>query len=596
MTATSTLPAADRAQVRRAAGRLVRADGAAFTVALVLNVAAAAAGLISPLIVGRIVTAVQGGQGLAVVDRLGLILAVAGLAQFALARFARSVSYRFGERTSARLREQVTDTMLSLDARSAERVSAADLAARSSVDVAAVAGVLRTAAPDVLFAAIQAAIIVAATLWLSPVLGLCGIAGLAAIGVAVRWYVHRARAAYLDQGAAGAAAATILTETTDHARTIEMFGLQQQRTAALVAALERSEATMRRTLALRSRLFPTVDACYGIAVAAVVAVGGGLLLAGHLSLGVVVAVALYIRQLSAPLDTLTLWTETLQSAGASFARIEGLAAAATTRADKTSPAAPADEAIALTGVNYAYRPGRDVLHDVSLTLTPGFRLAIVGVSGAGKTTVGRLIAGIDRPRTGAVTVGGVPIADLPPEIRRQHVIMVTQEHYLFRDTVRANLALAAPSATDEELRAALRTVGARWLDELPDGLDTELTDRRRLDGGQAQHIALARVVLANPHTVVLDEATALLDPRTARAAERALSATLAGRTVVAIAHRLHTAHDADYVAVMHQGRITGTGTHDSLLARSAQYAHLWNSWCGTSPSGGPPDDGPRSAP
>lgn len=590
MTTATAIPAADRVQVRRAAGRLIRADGAAFTTALLLNVAAAAAGLVSPLIVGRIVTAVQAGEGVAVIDRLGLILVIAAAAQFVLARFARSVAYRFGERTSARLREQVTGNVLSLDARSAEQIPAADLAYRSSVDVGAVAGVLRTAAPDVLFAAIQAVIIIVAMLWLSPILGLCGIAGLTAIGFALHWYLRRARTAYLDQSAAGAAAATILAETTDHARTIEMFGLQQQRTQAIVTALEHSEATMRRTLGLRSRLFPTIDASYGIAVAAVVAVGGGLLLAGHLSLGVVVAAALYIRQLSAPLDTLIIWTETLQSAGASFARIEGLAAAAPTTATDTTPAAPADETIALTEVTYAYRPGHDVLHDVSLTVAPGARLAIVGASGAGKTTVGRLIAGVDSPRTGTATVGGVPIADLPAEILREHVIMVTQEHYIFRDTVRNNLALAAPSATDDELEAALRTVGARWLHELPDGLDTELTDRRRIDGGQAQHIALARVVLANPHTVVLDEATAMLDPRTARATERALSATLTGRTVVAIAHRLQTAHDADHIIVMDAGRITASGTHEELLARTGSYAQMWNSWRGTPSPDNPKDD------
>lgn len=386
MTTGPTLPVADRAQVRRAAGRLVRADKSAFSIALLLNVAAAATGLVSPLTVGRIVTAVQVGPGLTTIDRLGPVLIVAALAQFVLARFARSVAYRFGERTAARLREQFTDRMLDLDSHSVEKVPAADLAARGSVDVGAVAGVLRTAAPDVLFALIQAVIIATAALWLSPILGLCGIAGLAAIGFALRWYLRRARAAYLEQSAANAAAATILAETTDHARTIAMFGLQNQRSQALNAALDHTEATMRQTLALRSRLFPTIDTSYGIAVAAVVAVGGALFLGGHLPLGIVVAAALYIRQLSAPLDTLIIWTETMQSAGASFARIEGLAAVTPTRRKTVDPGVPVDETIALLDVNYAYRPGHDVLHSVSLTVAPGARLAIVGTSGAGKTT------------------------------------------------------------------------------------------------------------------------------------------------------------------------------------------------------------------
>lgn len=575
---TTVLPVADRAAVRRAAGRLVRADQAAFTIAVLLNVAAAAAGLVSPLVVGRIVAAVQDRQGLATVDRLGPVLVGAALAQLVLARLARSVSYRFGERTTARLREQVTDRMLALDSRIVETASSADLAARGSVDVAAVAAALRNAAPDVLFAIIQAVIIASAVVWLSPLLGLCGIAGLAAIGFALRWYLRRARAAYLEQGAANAAVATVLAETTDHTRTIELFGLQRQRQRLLEEALDHSETTMRVTLGLRSRLFPTIDASYGVAVAAVVAVGGGLFLSGDLPLGVVVAAALYIRQLSAPLDTLIIWTETLQSAGASFARIEGLTATGSTTPNTT---VPVDDTIALADVYYAYRPGHDVLHAVSLTVQPGERLAIVGTSGAGKTTVGRLIAGIDKPRMGSATIGGVPIAALPPETLRRHVIMVTQDHYVFRDSVRNNLALAAPGTTDDQLKAALRTVGAQWLDDLPDGLDTELTDQRLIDGGQAQHIALARVVLADPHTVVLDEATALLDPRTARATERALSATLSGRTVVAIAHRLQTAQDADHIIVMDSGHITETGTHQHLLDQAGPYAQLWQSWRGS---------------
>ncbi len=581
MTTAPALPVADRAQVRRAAGRLVRADPVAFTIALLLSVAAAAAGLVSPLVVGRIITAVQDRQGLPVIDRLGLLLVGAALGQLGLAWFARLVAYRFGERTTARLREQVTDRMLDLDSRSAETIPAADLAARGSVDVAAVAAVLRNAAPDVVFALIQAVIIAAALVWLSPILGLCGIAGLAAIGFALRWYLRRARAAYLAQSAGNASAATVLAETTDYARTIETFGLHEQRRRALADALDHSEATMRRTLGLRSRLFPTIDASYGVAVAAVVAVGGALFLRGDLPLGIVVAAALYIRQLSAPLDTLIIWTETVQSAGASFARIEGLAAAVPAVAPQVMPAAPVDETITLVDVNYAYRPGHDVLHAVSLTVEPGGRLAIVGTSGAGKTTVGRLMAGVDVPRTGSATVGGVPIAGLSPETLREHVVLVTQDHYVFRDSLRNNLALAAPSATDDQLAAALRTVGAHWLDDLPDGLDTELTDRRRIDGGQAQHIALARVVLADPHTVILDEATALLDPRTARATERALSAILTGRTVVAIAHRLQTAHDADQIVVMDAGRVTEAGTHQELLDHAGHYAQLWDSWRGS---------------
>jgi ATP-binding cassette, subfamily C, bacterial len=291
----------------------------------------------------------------------------------------------------------------------------------------------------------------------------------------------------------------------------------------------------------------------------------------------VIASALYFRQLYGPMDTVLMWMEQLQSSSASFARVEGLAVVPV--AEEQTDAVPESERIDVTGVRYAYGDGPDVLRGVDLTLRPGERLAIVGSTGAGKSTLGRLLAGVDRPRTGSVTVGGVPIAGLSPERLRRQVVLVTQEHHVFADSVRDNPVIAASAATDDELRAALAAVGADWLDELPDGLDTILgPNGHRLDGAQAQQLALARVVLADPHTLILDEATALLDPTTARNTERALAAVLAGRTVIAIAHRLQTAHDADRVAVMDAGEITELGTHAELVAAGGRYAALWESW------------------
>jgi ATP-binding cassette subfamily C protein len=237
----------------------------------------------------------------------------------------------------------------------------------------------------------------------------------------------------------------------------------------------------------------------------------------------------------------------------------------------------------VTDVYYAY-DDTDVLHGVTLGVKVGEHLAIVGSSGAGKTTLGRLIAGVDRPRAGSVTVGGVGVADLPPEQLRQHVVLVTQEQHVFADLLRDNLTIAAPDATDDDLLAALRLVGADWLNDLPHGLDTDLA-ASPLGGAQAQQIALARVVLANPHTLVLDEATALLDPNAARHTERALAATLHGRTVIAVAHRLHTARDADRIAVMEDGHIPEIGSHNELVAAGASYAALWRAWTGRSAGG-----------
>ena len=230
---------------------------------------------------------------------------------------------------------------------------------------------------------------------------------------------------------------------------------------------------------------------------------------------------------------------------------------------------------------------RDVLNGVDLSVGVGERIAMVGPSGAGKSTLGRLLAGIHPPRTGSVTVGGVGLTELPLTDLRGHVALVTQEHHVFVGTVRDNLALALPDpdepASDAQLLEALDAVDAReWVEALPEGLDTVVgSGGRALTPPEAQQVALARLVLADPHTLVLDEATSLIDPRAARHLERSLAAVLQGRTVIAIAHRLFSAHDADRVAVVEDGRITEFGSHDDLVAADGSYAALWSSWNAT---------------
>ncbi|MET9474667.1 ABC transporter ATP-binding protein [Streptomyces sp. NPDC002922] len=576
---SGALPVAEPFRIRRAAVRLVRQDGRAFAALLTLNALAAGAGLVAPWLLGRVIDEVRAGGGVGTVDRLALTILVFALAQLLLARYAGLVGHRFGERTLARVREQFTDRALALPASVVERAGTGDLTTRGTTDVAAVGTTLRDVGPDVLIAAVQALFILGAVFALNPLLGACGVLGLLGIWFAVRWYLRRALTAYLAEGAANSALAEQLAATAAGARTVEALGLQQSRIDACHRAIDECLRTRTRTLFLRSVLFPAVDVSYVVPVAGVLLIGGVLHSHGAMSLGAVVASALYLRQLSQPLDTILQRVEQLQSSSASFARVEGIGVV--THVPSARSRTPADDRIAVTGVHYAYGGGgddADVLHGVDLTVRPGEHLAIVGPSGAGKTTLGRLLAGVDVPRTGSVTVGGVPVAGLTPDRLRRQVVLVTQEHHVFLGTVRDNLRMAAPSATDAELRAALAAVGAEWAGELPDGLDTDLGHAgHRPDGAQAQQLALARVVLADPHTLVLDEATALLDPRTARHTERALAAVLEGRTVIAIAHRLQTAHDADRVAVMEDGRITELGAHDDLVAADGVYAALWRS-------------------
>ncbi len=564
------LPAADQRQVGRAAWRLVTADRRSVVTMIVLNSLAALAALGGPWLLGRIIDQVAAGAGAAAIDRLAAGVLACAVVQTLLSRQSLGIAYRFGERTAARIRENFLRRALSLPAAVIERVPAGDLAARGTTDVDAVANTLRDILPNILIGVVQIIFIIIAVLVLDPLLGIVGVLGLSGIWFVTRWYLRVARAAYLTEGTANSRLADELSATTSGARTIEAFGLAERRLEAGHDAIAETRRTRLATLSLRSVYFPSVELSYAIPTVFVLLVGGLFYIDGRITLGTVSAAVLYLRQLVGPLDSILIWIESLQSSSASFARIEGLAALPA--APPVATTRPTDDRIEISQVRYAYDNGRDVLHDVDLTVRPGERLAIVGLSGAGKSTLGRLIAGVDRPGSGSLTVGGVPVADLPPDVLRRQVVLVTQEHHVFRESLRGNLMI---EASDDELRRALKTVGADWADDLDRDLGSQPPD-----GAQAQQLALARVVLADPHTVILDEATALLDPTAARTAERALAAVLHERTVIAIAHRLQTAHDADRVVVMQDGRIIEVGTHDALVAANGPYAALWRSWHG----------------
>jgi ABC-type multidrug transport system fused ATPase/permease subunit len=314
-------------------------------------------------------------------------------------------------------------------------------------------------------------------------------------------------------------------------------------------------------------------------VVATTCFGGWAYLHGWASLGEVATAVLYVQLIIGPMDELLNWLDEIQISAASLARLLGVADVPSDR--EPTDAKPADETLTARDVRFSYSPGREVLHGIDLTVRPGERIAVVGPSGAGKSTLGRLLAGVNGPTTGDVQIGGVPLVGLPLDELRGRIALVTQEHHVFRGTLRDNLLLAREDADDDAVLAALRAVDADWVDALPAGVDTEVGPKgAELTAPQAQQLALARLVLADPHTLVLDEATSLIDPRAARHLERSLGAVIEGRTVIAIAHRLYTAHDADRVAVVEDGRITELGSHRDLMTANGAYADLWRSWHG----------------
>ncbi|HEU5213467.1 MAG TPA: ABC transporter ATP-binding protein [Gaiellaceae bacterium] len=574
------LPVAEGPELRAQARRLGRRHRRGLAVVIGLHAAAAAAGLAGPALLGALVQSVQNGTTRSHVDKLVLALAAFLLAQTILTWFARRASFVLSERIFADLREDFMRRVLALPLSTVERAGTGDLVSRTTADVDALARTIRFAVPETLIAAVTAALTVAAAVIVNPLAALSCLTGIPALWIGTRWYLRRAPQTYLAERASYATLAGTVSEIVEGGRTIDALGLGEERVRRIDADLADSAHWEFRGLYLRTIWFPTAEFAYVLPVAAALAWGGWLVSAGHATLGQVTAIALYVVQLADPVDRLISWLDEIQVGASSFARLVGIVRVPPDRAEGDDR--PDDERLRAEEVRFAYTEGRDVLHGIDLDLEPGERVAVVGPSGAGKSTLGRLLAGIHPPREGLVEVGGVPLVELPLETLRREVALVTQEHHVFVGTLAENLRLARPAATEDQIVAALRAVDALdWARALPEGIETVVgAGGTPLTPAQAQQLALARLVLADPHTLVLDEATSLLDPRAARHLERSLASVLRGRTVVAIAHRLHTAHDADRVAVVEDGLLRELGTHDELVARNGSYAELWDSWHG----------------
>jgi ABC-type multidrug transport system fused ATPase/permease subunit len=573
------LPVADAPAVRRYARRLFGQYPRDLTLAIGLHILAAVAGLAGPRLLGDLVQSVQNGTSSSHVDTVVAWIGVFLVAQTVLTRYARYVSFAIGERVLADLREDFVKQSLALPIGVVERAGTGDLLSRTSRDVDALGWSVRFAVPETIIALVTAAFTIGACLLVGAWVAVPLVLGVPLLWAGTKWYLRRAKDGYLRENAAYAQMNASLAETVDGARTVEALGLGGRRINRVDADIRGSYDAERYTLFLRTVWFPIVELGYLIPTVATLIVGGWLHANGHVSLGAVTAATLYVQQLIDPVDRLISWLDELQVGGASLARLLGVAQVPDDRTP--SGRVPGGREMEADEVHFSYVDGRDVLHGVDLEIGEGERLAMVGPSGAGKSTLGRLLAGIHPPRAGTVTIGDVELTELRLDDLRGQVALVTQEHHVFVGTLRDNLALAVDEpVSDERLREVLGAVDALdWVDALADGLDTRVgSGGLTLTPPQAQQIALGRLVLADPHTLVLDEATSLIDPRAARHLERSLAAVLSGRTVIAIAHRLFSAHDADRVAVIEEGVISEIGSHDELIDAEGSYAALWSSW------------------
>ncbi|HEX3811687.1 MAG TPA: ABC transporter ATP-binding protein [Mycobacteriales bacterium] len=573
------LPVADRSAVMYFLRGLLADRRRGLVLLIALNVLAAVTGLLGPRLLGSLVNATaKGGTAMGRVDSLALAVGAVVLVQ-SLCVFAANVSSAvFGQDLLAAAREYVVRAVLRLPLGTVEKASTGDLVTRITRDVGTMSGSVQWALPQAIISSLTVALTFVALVVNSPILAVPSLLLVAVASLQIVRYLKRAPQGYVTEGGTYSQINTTMTETVEGARTVEALGLQERRTARTEDDIEVSAQAERYTMSLRNLLFLVMDVSFNAPRGVTVLLGAYAYSKGWASIGQITAAVLYIEGLFGPLDQLVSTIDRLQVGAASTTRLLGIAAVPPDRT--AGEDSPQDVHLAGSDLRFAYRTGHDVLHGIDLDLGVGERLAIVGPSGSGKSTLGRLLAGINAPRTGSVRVGGVDLISLPLPVLRTEVALVTQEHHVFVGSVRDNIILAREDSSDETVRGALETVDAwSWVSRLPKGLDTMLgSGNTALTPAQAQQIALARLIIADPHTLVLDEATSLIDPRTARHLEGSMSALLTGRTVVAIAHRLHTAHDADRIAVVIDGRIVELGSHDELLARQGEYAELWEAW------------------
>ena len=453
------LPVANGRSVRRYVRTIARQYPRMLWGALVLHVLAALAGLAAPRLIGDLVESVQEGTTVHHVDKVIAVLAAFLVAQTVLTRYARYVSQALGEQVLAELREDFVANTLALPVGVVESAGSGDLLTRTGRDIDQLGWSVRWALPEWTIALVTAVVTFVAALSVGLWVAIPCLLGLPPLVIGLRWYLARAKAGYLREGASYSRINATLTETVEGARTVEALGLGEERIAAIDDDISESYAAEKYTLYLRTVFFPSMELSYLIPTVSTLLLGGYLYMQGTVSLGDVTAATLYVQMLIDPVDRIVSILDELQLGAASLARLLGVAEVPDDR--EVTGHQPEGEELVARDVRFSYVDGRDVLHGVDLDVAPGERIAMVGPSGAGKSTLGRLLAGIHPPRTGRVDLGGVGLVEMALPVLRGHVALVTQEHHVFVGTLRENLALAAPpGATDDDIREALDAVDA----------------------------------------------------------------------------------------------------------------------------------------
>jgi len=564
-----SLPVATTAQVWRVCVGLLRRRVPLVLGVVAAFVIAAAAGLVMPTALGRIVDlATTPDATSADVWRLGAWMAGAAIVQ-ALAIGAGTIgAAALVEQLLAQLREDLVSRSLRLPRRVVERTGTGDLVSRASDDVAQVASGLPNALPTVAAAAFTLVLTAIALTVLQPWFAVVVLTVVPIQVWALRSYLRAAPPLYAAERAALGVRAHHVLAALRGLPTVQAFGLGTVHAARIGVASWQVVRLSMRARAVLNTFFSRLNTAELVGMSTILVVSFVLVGQGLLTVGGATTAMLLFLQLFGPMMALLILVDDLQSALASLARIVGVTTMSA--ADDDCRVTGAGVPVALEHVRFGYDE-QPVLHGIDLQVRDGERVAVVGSSGAGKSTLAALIAGIQEPWSGQVRVS---------ERARSRTVLISQEVHVFAGTVRENLTLARPDATDAEVREALDSVGASALvAALPQGLDTPVGPKAHtLTIAQAQLLALARVQLANPTLVLLDEATAEAGSAQGEMLDDAARAVMAGRPGVIIAHRLDQAVDADRVIVMADGRVVEEGRHDDLVAAGGTYAELWAAW------------------
>jgi ATP-binding cassette subfamily B protein len=493
-----------------------------------------------------------------------------------------TVSGRLSQSILFDLRARVFDHAQRLSLSFHEKYTSGRLISRLTSDVESLQSLLESALNDALTAILSIVSIAVILVYLDVPLALVVLAGFVPLVLVTRWSQRRQRTGYRRTRVAIARVVVHFVESMGGIRAVQVFRREKRNDAILET--EDTEYRDATTAALRgmASYTGTVRWIGNVTLAIILVFGSYRVINGHMDIGILAAYVLYLRRFYGPLDELAMVFNAYQSAAAALEKISGVLEEQPSVQEPTTPVhlATARGDVDFDNVHFAYNAERVVLPEFSLHVPAGQVVAMVGATGAGKSTLAKLLARFYDPTEGAVTLDGVDLRELDDEDLRRHIVMVTQESFLFSGSVADNIRLGRPSATDAEVAAAADAVGlTEFVDTLPDGIDTDVRKRGgRLSAGQRQLVAFARVFLAAPAVIVLDEATSSLDIPSERLVQRALETVLKGRTALIIAHRLSTVAIADRVLVMENGTIVEDGSPAELIDRRGRFADLHDAW------------------